>query len=417
MALNAPSAACQKDAPSAAREKDAAGATRRAQASTAHAPHYGDIDRLRGFAILMVVVFHLALLDRVTPPFMKFIARHFNLATGVDLFFVISGFVISTSLAPLWAAHGAAPALPLRPAVRRFYIKRILRLWPASAFWLFAILAFDMVFQGTPNWPPVPQVAIKLLAGLAYVYNIQELPHAEALGYLWSLSLEFQFYLALPLLLLWVPADRARLALILGAYAVLLAWAPGGQNWWLLRYDGIIFGILLYMIPPERRAAGAPRGAHSPASRGVLTATLLLTMMAATDLPFGRLDYLAVNLCGALAVNMAITPSGGISRLGLGRVLDWAGSRSYSLFLCHVPIMLTVTSLLWACGWGNPKTVSDRAWFNLGYFGLALPAIGAAAEATYRALERPSHRMSRRISLWRETVPPRPALQPGSLKG
>ncbi len=157
------------------------------------------LDGLRGVAILLVVL------------------RHYGLQTfpgggivGVDLFFVLSGFLI-TSL--LLAEHRASGAIDLG----HFYLRRALRLYPA----LYAMLALFLIVSaatGGRDGSSLGRAFVGAGFGSVYVYNwaaAAQVHLPAALGPLWTLSIEEQFYLVWPLVLLLVlrrriPAGPAR---------------------------------------------------------------------------------------------------------------------------------------------------------------------------------------------------------------
>ncbi|KAF1015648.1 MAG: O-acetyltransferase OatA [Stenotrophomonas maltophilia] len=171
-------------------------------AARGYVPH---IDGLRAIAVLAVVVFHL---DPAWLP---------GGFTGVDVFFVISGFVVSASVARL-------PALPLGASMLRFYARRLRRITPALVATAVASMllipeswlseASDktglMVFFGLSNWV------------LGLVGNDYFAPRSEFNPYThtWSLGVEDQFYLLFPLLFLaWTRSARGRW-ISLGLFAV-----------------------------------------------------------------------------------------------------------------------------------------------------------------------------------------------------
>jgi peptidoglycan/LPS O-acetylase OafA/YrhL len=169
------------------------------------------IDGLRALSVLWVVVFHTGWHSVGAIP----LATYFELlgakwmlpiwrgAFGVDVFFVISGFLIAGMLLDERRANG-------RVALRLFYVRRLLRLWPAMAL----AVALDTRFTcGRPGtaW-----------ANLLYVSNFRPMAEVCA-GWTWSLAIEEQFYLVCPLLLVALGPLRMRAriaALALGMVAL-----------------------------------------------------------------------------------------------------------------------------------------------------------------------------------------------------
>lgn len=154
--------------------------------------HRPALDGIRGVAILLVVLGHA-----YVPGFAA------GAATGVTLFFVLSGFLITSLLIEERADTG-------RIRLTTFYRRRILRLGPALAVFLVTMLVFGVAWQ-------------HVLAGALYVGNWVRVTGAQLLpvGHLWSLAVEEQFYLVWPLLLLI--GVRGRWLLVAAGAALVLS--------------------------------------------------------------------------------------------------------------------------------------------------------------------------------------------------
>src|SRR3954466_2997627 len=151
------------------------------------------LDLLRALAIIVVVIYHAALFGFKLPGRVDRFGW-----IGVDLFFVLSGYLIGRQLlAPL--------ARDRRINLGRFFARRALRIMPAY----FAILA---VYFLLPPWREYPEMSQPLWKFLLSVQNIA-LHGGTAFSHAWSLAVEDQFYLVLPLLLL-VLYRRPRAAII-----------------------------------------------------------------------------------------------------------------------------------------------------------------------------------------------------------
>src|SRR5579885_2477102 len=136
------------------------------------------LDGLRGLAILAVFVYHLQL---ITGGFL-----------GVDVFFVLSGFLITSLLLEEWQRRGTI-------SFPRFYMRRALRLLPAFFAFLLACFVYIVIFR--PD--EVAAFRKEALVAACYVSNwptLHQVP-MPTLGHAWSLSLEEQFYFLWPLLL------------------------------------------------------------------------------------------------------------------------------------------------------------------------------------------------------------------------
>jgi peptidoglycan/LPS O-acetylase OafA/YrhL len=127
----------------------------------------GDIDILRGYAAILVAIGHF-LTECLWDSTSKAIGGSVEWAAGVDLFFVISGYVISLALGPLWEVKTASNALVMRNIPLTFYRKRFLRLWPALAVWAAFIFIKSFIFFGGPRFPYWTESAYLFVASLTY---------------------------------------------------------------------------------------------------------------------------------------------------------------------------------------------------------------------------------------------------------
>ncbi len=194
----------------------------------------GDIDILRGYAATLVAVGHF-LVDCPWDPTSRRIASTLDFSTGVDLFFVISGFVISLALAPLWNVTSKSDAIQMRNVPLRFYQKRFLRLWPALAVWSFFIFAMSFIFFGGTRFPYWTVTTYLFIASLTYLFNFAYAALGSPIGHFWSLAVEWQFYMLFPFILLFARTDMLRAMLVVGILAISGVTQVGGAMWWVFQ--------------------------------------------------------------------------------------------------------------------------------------------------------------------------------------
>ncbi len=287
--------------------------------------HWSGLDGLRGFAALAVVLFHAAL-----GPFVDGYA-------GVDVFFVLSGFLI-TSLVLGEHERTGAVSLP------RFYARRALRLYPALAAACLGVVALAVVSGRLGGVGPAAA------ASLLYVSNWWiYLGHpAPLLEHTWTLAIEEHFYLFWPpvlTLLLGAVAARRRFAWVLvalAAGALVIAW-PGGVDavrGSYVRGVPIVWGALLAMTlrasvvrPAWLRIRGRALAVASAAVVALLAAPVVLPQWLVSG-PAGLSGLLSVVVVAAV-----VTGADGRGGAWSSSWLLWLGRRSYGLYLYHFPVL------------------------------------------------------------------------------
>lgn len=376
------------------------------------APRYAGLDGLRAVAVLLVVVYHLF------PS--AFLHSGF---VGVDAFFVISGFLITSLLLRERAATG-------RIALRAFWVRRARRLLPAlalvvtvsaSAAWLVGgdvLVGLGRQVLGAAtfsyNW-------LSIAAGTSYFSAGMAGGQPELLRNLWSLAVEEQFYVLWPLLLPLVLLVRGRVARV----AVALALATGSAVWAVAAQaagasitrayfgtDTHAFGLLLGVAlafalarvpsPSPEGALVRPEGALAPAATLRIAATLatvgvvaLTALVVISAWPGGASNYptvpLAASLATAVLIAAAVHPAS-----PLGAALDvaplrWIGERSYGIYLWHWPVVVLLGQA--AVGRFTDATVPIPV-------GIAAALVTTVAAAlSYRLLEQPVRRLGFRGAL------------------
>ncbi|MGH8434016.1 MAG: acyltransferase family protein [Pseudomonas sp.] len=302
-----------------------------------------DIEILRGFAVLFVVLHHaLGNLFTWTTPGLARLAVYFSGGFGVDLFFAISGFVIARELVPrLQASTGSDMAFRITVA---FWIRRAWRLLPSAWTWLALTLLAVVLFNQSGVFGTLRTNLEATVAGVLQVANLR---FAETFGrseygasfVYWTLSLEEQFYLILPLLIL---VTRRYLPYLLLALVVVQMLSTRTLLTVVFRTDAIALGVLLAiwsqhstyaMVRPvflsRSRAAGTLAMAGLFFCLGVVGSEVLHVV----SYKFSLVALLSVLLVWMASYNMDLfIPAGPLKRL-----LLWVGTRSYAIYLIHIP--------------------------------------------------------------------------------
>jgi len=337
-----------------------------------------DIDGLRAIAVLLVLVFHA---------FPSLIHGGF---VGVDIFFVISGFLISKHI---WEDLRAD-----KFSIRTFYARRVRRIFPALSVVLLACLSMGWVIL-TPG--EYEQLGKHIVAGALFLSNIvfwkesgyfDNATDTKPLLHLWSLGIEEQFYIVWPLFLAFF-----------WRYNKFLAWA-------LLVIMGISLGYSMMLVRHD-----AVADFYSPLTRfwelalGAFLAHLITQKLILTATSRDIISWLGLSLIAIAALIIkndflfpgawALLPTLGAALLiyaGEGawlnrnvlshRLLVWAGLISYPLYLWHWPL-LTFARIMES---GTPS--ADVRFF-------LLVASIILAWLTYQLVERPLRSRSRSRSI------------------
>jgi peptidoglycan/LPS O-acetylase OafA/YrhL len=288
-----------------------------------------DIDGLRAFAVLSVVFYHA---------FPKGVSGGY---VGVDVFFVISGFLISKILFTEMADH--------RFAFATFYGRRIRRIFPALAVCLAAVLAYGFVCLMPSE---LAQLGKHVFFGAGFLSNIvlwsesgyfDSAASSKPLLHLWSLGIEEQFYVVWPALL-WIAfkikaaTGRLLALLFIASFAVNIAlsvtsisgdfYLPISRFWELLAGAGLAWRREIALTPSVR----------SLISLVGLAALLISVALFTPETRFpGWLALLPV--AGAVAIILA-GPEAMVNRMVLSnRVVVFVGLISYPLYLWHWPLI------------------------------------------------------------------------------
>jgi peptidoglycan/LPS O-acetylase OafA/YrhL len=352
-----------------------------------------EIEYLRAVAILLVVMTHATSL---------FPAFRVGSWTGVDLFFCISGYVISRAFLPYFDLHIAEGRW--WTAARAFWVRRAFRLVPAAWTWLAIMVFCSYAFNRSGHFQPFADNLRTAGYFLTFTTNVM-LPTGAVTsnGFLWSLTLEDQFYFVFPFLLLLVRGQwRWKLLLLL----IFLQFLPNRSQLtnplpsllWTLRLDALMWGVLIFMF--SRSEVYRLVEPTSFRKWYIALPVSVALIYALHEIPRGELGpWLGyhmeshVAVVSALLVFFASYQRGYVLPLfgWMQALLKWIGARSYGLYLIH-PVVFNGAS---------------EVWFRTGGAGTERPLIYAAAivavtaalaELSFRLLETPMRKRGVRIA-------------------
>lgn len=362
-----------------------------------------DIEALRAIAVLFTVFHHSGgNLFVWGPEFIRDLSRYATFWGGVDLFLVISGFVIARELVPFLTDQRGEQFW--RGAIA-FWIKRAFRIWPTSFLWAALLVVFSIVFRRTGIPQSFQQNLADFTAVLMHVQNIhlhvcQGIGQCGDMGPWWSLSLEEQFYILLPIAIF---AFRKRLPFFLCVVVLTQIFLPRLPSTVIaaLRSDALALGVLLALFSRSRVYREIdPVFMRKPVYGFIVVAVFV--MLLATLPPIGqqKLEVVpfATGLLGVASLVLVFIASfdrGYIARGPLKPALMWIGSRSFGIYLIHVPAMI-LTRLFWR--YIEPSGTVFGPSYTLRFTVVCLLLLVCLVEINYRLLEKPLRMKGRAIS-------------------
>ena len=317
--------------------------TRTHQTAAAKAPAFKlsyrpELDGIRGISILLVLGLHF------TP---NLIPGGF---LGVDVFFVLSGFLITSLLLQEWSRRSSI-------SLKDFYVRRILRLGPGLAAYLLSLGAYAFVFLKKED---ALDIYLGIALTLSYVSNwvIAFKPDFPTgiLAITWSLAVEEQFYLLWPMmlsLLLTLKLNRnwIIIALVLGFVSVgvnrALLWETGASVRRLYyatdtHADGLLIGCLVgclvcWDLLPKSRWLEVFVKCVALAFACLIAFLVLTTKHDNPRLYVGGFSLVAIGIAVTL-LTLVSWPSGPVTAALRFKPLAWLGRISYGLYLWHWPV-------------------------------------------------------------------------------
>lgn len=338
---------------------------------------YVFVDALRGVAASMVVMLHLtyahmpAVPDASQSPFVIGV-RYFG-GTGVQIFFVISGFVI---------AHSLRNTVPSGRSISAFILRRQLRLDPA--YWVTIAMALAFVAIGrTALSDPQPLPSTRELVANVFYFHVltRQRPILEVA---WTLCIEIQFYLVF-ILLLWgvhrangrnvdrVPTYAAPLVLLTGAASLILKIPQPG--WFTVFWSYFAVGVLISWTIRRKISFFYPLA-------------LLTAMAINAALVQGLPMWIGT---GTGFVILVVGAQGRLTEWAGGAVLQYLGRISYSLYLVHQLFISVIHNFY-------RRLALSNGYIEILSLAVTVCVSIAVAHILHTIVEKPTMKLSHRVS-------------------
>lgn len=362
-----------------------------------------ELDRLRAFAVIMTVFIHYVRVFfpwSISPEYQhgtSVINIWSNSWTGVDLFFVISGYIISKSIiGKIDYLRGSNERLA--HYIKEFFVKRFYRIFPVASIGFIFVLLCSIFFNQSGSFSTVENNIEAGISILTYTFNYYfafGTYKGLSLSPYWSLSVEEQFYLLLPIFLVLTKSTKHRVFILLGLLAaitfVIRPFSPIDSIFLTqTRCDGLIYGSLLYYLMQKTWVQNIiSNNSGSKYIRMIITFIMVMVLSSVTALgfsnniviPLGCIISSLLVAIAALEKNIIIAP------YFLQSCLDYLGSRSFSLYIVHFPMFTLTQEIMFR--FGRMYDFELDANLSIYYTLIAFLLITIFTEISYRFIERP----------------------------
>ena len=296
--------------------------------------YWNSLDGLRAVAVALVLLAHAG------SPYPK------SGGVGVDVFFVLSGFLITGILSKEFNKEGGIDR-------KRFYIRRLLRLTPPL---LACLLIFSIFYYWIHNEFRWDIVAI----GLTYLGNYARALYnydMNAMGHSWSLAIEEQFYLFWPFAISFLERKKKGMkskALVLLGLAIILAlyralgssfYSPSRIYFALdTHMDGLVIGSALYyglnlLTDWSNRENFLKLVSYILLPLSLMALILIMALYTWKDIEMALFGYFSVALCACVIITDLVSSPYSFIKRGLEwKPLTYIGKISYGLYLYHMPV-------------------------------------------------------------------------------
>ncbi len=295
-----------------------------------------DVQGLRCIAILMVIFFHFFLI--LTPKYFvyyKKIGTVLSTQSGVDLLFVIAGYFLMVSLSKIENNENRVEV------IISFILKKFKRLAPVAYFWIGITLFFCLISNNVELWHTKSIMIRKFFATIIGFRNFEDVYWPSQFGYFWAVSLEFQFFIIFTIIYFYL-GKKKTLYLSIFICLIMLFYRPGvGNVIWCFRFDPMLYGVILYYLLENTKLEFIHKKFKVNKLSTLLVGGGLILSLSTIYVTFAGYTHMNISLCALISFIMLLLALSNnnyfyIKIFGINKIIDWIGSRSYSLYCCHI---------------------------------------------------------------------------------
>jgi peptidoglycan/LPS O-acetylase OafA/YrhL len=321
-------------------------------------PYFAALDGLRAISVFLVISYHV----RIRAHWLV----HIPGQLGVEIFFVLSGYLITTLLIKEQRTAGKID-------LSAFYTRRFFRIVPV---YLVVLGVYLITCHHDPSkW-------VQLSAALPYYFTFTNewLPFGAPFGFSWTLGIEEKFYLIWPLFYFVVLRARARLIALPLLYMTFVFFLPYRMG---RSYSGLLVGCLLALLLSTDGSVGLKRVLAKIPAAFFFASVIFGFYLVDRDV---RFTFLFSWLVAALIANLQLHRSW-LSGALAAKWLTWIGRRSYGMYLVHGLVIDVVQSIV-----RPTNSFRQISVILFTYFGAAL-----VAEPVFRFIEEPARRYGKAL--------------------
>ncbi|MGV4191192.1 acyltransferase family protein [Citrobacter freundii] len=293
-----------------------------------------NIQFMRGVSILLVLLAHA---DQVYPKEITTLKELIDPTIGVDLFFIISGYLMGVTF-----LNKINHPISLSDATN-FYVKRTNRLLVACVFWSLVPLFFFSYWKSVGAITDIKNAIWIFVTSTFFVGNFYSYIHPSGFGYFWSLGVEYQFYLMLPLIACLGKSNKGMFFIILALFAIYAIAMRDFSGAWLFRPYGLYVGLAIWLLTKTTGFNEVKSSINKSGNIKIFMAVLFIifssTAISAAIIQFSGLSFAITPIILGLAFVIIICKDSPVAGF-LSRPIEFIGDISFSLYLCNIPVFI-----------------------------------------------------------------------------